>query len=244
MADAILSHCATKVCKTCGETKSLPSFAKAASCLDGHRGSCKSCGAAGAAKRSAAWRARHPERAKEVDARYREVNPEKVKATRAAHYQRNSEAYREKSLIAYHANKDLAKARNAAWLARNKDRRSKSVAAWKAANKDKVRIAYARWHAENPEARRIINRNRRARKLGNGGKLSKGISAKLFKIQRGLCACCKEPLGDDYHMDHIMPLLLGGENSDCNMQLLRSECNLKKKAKHPVDYMRERGYLL
>ena len=46
------------------------------------------------------------------------------------------------------------------------------------------------------------------------------------------------------HLDHIMPLALGGSNTDDNIQLLRARCNLQKRAKHPVDFMRERGYLI
>ena len=37
---------------------------------------------------------------------------------------------------------------------------------------------------------------------------------------------------------------LGGLNADSNMQLLRAECNLQKSAKHPVDFMQSRGFLL
>jgi len=103
---------------------------------------------------------------------------------------------------------------------------------------------YARWEAANPEARLTINRNRRARKKGNGGKLSPNIKIKLYELQRGRCACCRQPLGADYHLDHIMPLALGGQNVDSNMQLLRAVCNLSKGAKHPVDYMQRKGMLL
>ena len=63
-------------------------------------------------------------------------------------------------------------------------------------------------------------------------------------LQKGLCPCCRKPLGNDYHMDHIIPLALGGSNGDNNIQLLRSECNLEKQAKHPVDFMQSRGFLL
>lgn len=42
----------------------------------------------------------------------------------------------------------------------------------------------------------------------------------------------------------IVPLALGGTNTDGNMQLLRSTCNQKKHAKHPVDFMQQRGFLL
>jgi len=41
-----------------------------------------------------------------------------------------------------------------------------------------------------------------------------------------------------------MPLALGGANADDNIQLLRSTCNQQKHAKHPVDFMQQKGFLL
>ena len=67
---------------------------------------------------------------------------------------------------------------------------------------------------------------------------------KLSTIQKGKCACCALPLGKDFHLDHKMPLALGGANEDSNIQLLRRECNIKKAAKHPINFMQERGFLL
>jgi 5-methylcytosine-specific restriction endonuclease McrA len=81
-------------------------------------------------------------------------------------------------------------------------------------------------------------------KKETGGKLSSKLAARLFVLQKGKCACCLQPLGDDYHIDHIMPLALGGTNTDDNIQLLRAKCNLQKNAKHPVDFMQQRGFLL
>lgn len=40
-----------------------------------------------------------------------------------------------------------------------------------------------------------------------------------------------------------MPIARGGSNTDDNVQLLCPACNLKKSAKHPVDFMQERGFL-
>ena len=117
-------------------------------------------------------------------------------------------------------------------------------AKYRAANPDKLRECNAKRYASNPIAFRVYGQNRRARKIEKGGKLSKNITAKLMKLQRGKCACCGLPLGDNYHQDHIMPLALGGENIDSNMQLLRAACNLQKSAKHPVEFMQSKGFLL
>lgn len=41
-----------------------------------------------------------------------------------------------------------------------------------------------------------------------------------------------------------MPLAKGGEHTPFNIQLLCPRCNVRKSAKHPVDFMQENGYLL
>lgn len=154
--------------------------------------------------------------------------------------------------------KDCDNAANAAWYAANREKRRAVINAWNEANRDRVRATTAKWEAENPdrarerqakwraenrEANRIIVQNRRSRE--NGGNLSKGLAEKLLKLQRGKCACgCNQALGDDYHLDHIMPLALGGSNTDDNIQLLRATCNMKKNAKHPVEFMQQQGFLL
>lgn len=142
------------------------------------------------------------------------------------------------------ANPDKVKARIATYRIAHRDKIKMRKAAYRATNKDKQRAYIAAWWKANPEARRIHKQNRIARRRENGGSLSKDIVAKLFKLQRGKCACCKQPLGNDFHLDHIMPVALGGLNVDSNMQLLRQRCNNQKHAKHPVDFMQERGFLI
>ena len=118
-----------------------------------------------------------------------------------------------------------------------------SAAKYKKENPDKVKATNAAWAAANPDTIRINNLNRSARKRAAGGKLSKGLPEILFKLQKGKCACCRENLNGKYHLDHIMPLVLGGDNKDSNIQLLHARCNLQKGAKHPVDFMQSRGFL-
>ena len=113
------------------------------------------------------------------------------------------------------------------------------------ANAGKIKEQAASYKLANPELRRIHQHNRNAKIRSNGGRLSNGIAEKLFSLQRGMCACgCKQSLGDDYQLDHRMPIALGGSNTDDNMQLLTKICNGQKHAKHPVDFMQSRGFLL
>ena len=116
--------------------------------------------------------------------------------------------------------------------------------AYKSANLERTRAAIAAWQKANPEARRIYKQNRQARKRANGGALSQGLSERLFRLQKGKCPCCSQPLGDDYHLDHIVPIYRGGANIDSNIQLLRQRCNNQKRAKDPIEFMQSRGFLL
>ena len=115
----------------------------------------------------------------------------------------------------------------------------------RAANPEKSRAESRAWFAKNPNKRAVYEQNRRAKKRASGGKLSHGITEKLTNLQRGKCACCRSTLKDlVQHLDHIVPLALGGAHEDKNMQLLCQTCNQQKHAKHPVDFMREKGFLL
>lgn len=229
-----------KKCTKCGETKSLDGFEKASSCSDGHRATCRTCRAPMLAAKAARWRAQNPDRAKEIQARYHANNPDAAKVIRKKHYDANSDYYREKSRKAYSCNKERASEWNKDWMRRNKDARAAYAAKYRVENKELRRELYKKWEQSNLPARLRINANRRARIAGNGGILSRGIREKLFAEQNGLCACCGLPLGEKYHLDHIYPISKGGKNTDDNVQLLRKVCNLQKKDKDPVEFMRSR----
>lgn len=142
------------------------------------------------------------------------------------------------------ANPEKCKARSAKHRASNPEKTRARSAAWRAENPTNVKVNFSAWVKKNPEAMRVHEQNRRAREIASGGKLSRGLSKKLYALQKGKCACCKQPLGAGYHLDHIMPLVLGGTNTDNNIQLLRQRCNNQKHAKHPIDFMQLRGFLL
>ena len=189
------------------------------------RGDCKVCAAAN----SAAYRSANPSKVKAYNAAYRVANPEKVKALTAAWAKTHQE----------HRN-----ANDRARRAVNPEKARANAAARYAANPEKANARSSAWKKANPEAMRILRQNYKAKKRANGGILSKGLSAKLFKLQHGKCACCGLPLGGNFHLDHILPIYLGGVNEDSNIQLLRSTCNQQKSAKHPIDFMQSRGFLL
>lgn len=163
---------------------------------------------------SIAYRAANPEKSRDSSKKYREKNKPKIAEIRAAYAKNNPEKVKE----------------------------SKRLYALK--NKEEIKAKAKAKRLANPERQRRARHNRRARERAAVGKISAGLVDKLLVLQNGKCACCKLPLGDDYHVDHIMPLALGGTNTDDNIQLLRARCNRQKNAKHPIDFMQERGFLL
>jgi 5-methylcytosine-specific restriction endonuclease McrA len=165
----------------------------------------------------------------------------KQRAYMAAWQKQNADAQAEKTLAYRRKNRaalrDYARqwrvlnnaksrAAAAAYRAVHLEQTKATVRAWQARNKERMAAAHREWRAANPEARRIHTNNRRERIAV--GRLSKDIVLKLYLTQAGLCACCEKPLGTTFHLDHRVPLKLGGTNTDDNVQLLTARCNLRK----------------
>lgn len=184
-------------------------------------GRCKACHA----RRQAKYRALHHDKILEKHREYNARSKDKLSSY-------------------YFNNKAEIQAKSIDYRLKNKDSIKKCKAENYAKNREAKIAATSKWRKENPEARRIMHQNRRAKKKANNGRLSRDLSKKLFSLQRGKCACCKLPLGSNYHLDHRMPLALGGAHEDKNMQLLRAECNMKKHTTDPISFMQSKGYLL
>lgn len=82
------------------------------------------------------------------------------------------------------------------------------------------------------------------------GSLPRGYLGRLWKMQRGKCACCltKIPKCSEgtgkVHVDHIVPVAAGGKHEQGNIQLLCSTCNVRKSSKDPVVWRQQLGYLI
>jgi len=107
-----------------------------------------------------------------------------------------------------------------------------------------------RWVEANPERaqeiRLVSDRNRRALRRGSSGQHTKEDVAEILRRQKYRCAECGASVRKttERHVDHIMPLSRGGSNGKENLQILCPRCNLRKAAKHPLDFAREQGRLL
>lgn len=172
------------------------------------------------------WNAANKEKRKA----YREANKGNIKIKRVERYKANREKHLTERAARYAEDPNKYRAISTAWRERNPER---------------VKEINARWSKSNPEKTRLKNNNRRAKRRGNGGKLSTTIQKKLLIIQRGKCAICKKRIKKcGFHIDHIIPISRGGKNIDGNVQLTCPKCNHKKGGKDPILFMQEMGYLL
>jgi len=202
---------------------------------------------------------KNKERVLAGNARWRAANPEKVKAQKAADYARHKERRRAANEAWSRANPEKVKEQGAAWRAANPDKVKAIQARHYEANKEKIQARLREyyvanpekrrenqiaWRAANPERARALCRNRQARKRAAEGTYTGDDVKRIYGAQKGKCACCNKKVGDNYHVDHVMPLALGGSNWPSNLQVLCPSCNSKKNAKDPLQFSREQGLLL
>lgn len=224
-----------KKCSTCGVEKSTDSFNRDKSKRDGLCSVCRDC----AKSRSLTWYSANKDSAIKRAVDWNRAHPDRIEASRQKWAAENV---------------DRVKAATTRWAAENRDRRRQQAAVrraadrardtgmktkWAASNPTKVKEARDQWRSRNPERARVDSHVRRSR--SQGGRFTLSRVKELFIEQRGLCVYCASDLLA-FHIDHRMPLALGGPNDDTNIQLLCPPCNLKKHAKHPEVFEKEIGY--
>lgn len=123
---------------------------------------------------------------------------------------------------------------NRDYYLRNAERIKAQNSIWAAANLEKRRAYDRKRRIRNPEHVRALARgrelNRRARK--RNAFVESVNPLVVFQRDAGICKICCLPIaGSQWHIDHKIPLVAGGEHSYANVQLSHASCNLKKGAK-------------
>lgn len=176
------------------------------------------------------WREAHREQKLESDARYREENRERLQSQEMRDYMREHN----RKYYADHREERIAYSR--AYREANAESVRESQKAYRIANPEKRKAAQKAWKEAHPEQVRAHNRNYQARKSGAEGSHSSADIESQLARQNNRCFWCGCGLADEYHVDHVMPLSLGGTNWPSNLVVSCPTCNLKKKDKHPADF--------
>lgn len=66
------------------------------------------------------------------------------------------------------------------------------------------------------------------------------VRHKVWALTDGHCAYCDERLGNDWHVDHVVPVASGGPNSLENYVPACPSCNISKNCGHVIDFIRRR----
>lgn len=73
--------------------------------------------------------------------------------------------------------------------------------------------------------------------------ISKKTIRALQEIQKGMCAYCDEPMNTGIHVEHIVPLAVGGTNSPSNLCLACPDCNRRAGRKAFHSFFAKRDYV-
>jgi 5-methylcytosine-specific restriction endonuclease McrA len=197
-----------KACTKCGEVKLLDQYSVASKEKDGRKDCCKVCTAVAAKI-------------------YRAGTKDKA----ASYYKRSKLADPEKYLE-----------RGRKYKAANREKIREGDAKYREDNKEKELVRHRIYRENNPDLGRAHVRRRRARKLNNGVEVYTELQVlETYGID---CHLCNRPVDMSaprrvgspgwetaLHIDHVIPISKGGQDSLANVRPSHGICNLKKSAR-------------
>lgn len=209
----------TKKCSKCGNVypATTEHFSKKKGCKFGINSICKGCGAAYTRQ----WVADNPDKKRASDKQWAETH---------------RELEREYSRRAYWKDPEKSRAYTRAKQERNRTRVRESSRAWNQRNREHVTARIREWRRSNPEKARAAKLRRRAMEFNAEGSHTAEDIRILVKSQKGLCWWCGNAVGDEYHIDHRIPLSRGGSNAPENLCITCPSCNQSKTDKLPSEW--------
>jgi 5-methylcytosine-specific restriction endonuclease McrA len=133
-------------------------------------------------------------------------------------------------------NKDKVKENHKRWLSNPLNSLKIAVLSkmWREENKDRAREQGKKWRKNNKDLSISFVHERRARLRGAEGKYTVKEWNNLIEKYCNKCVCCGRT-DVKLTVDHVKPLIAGGNNTIDNIQPLCKSCNSSKGAKH-IDY--------
>lgn len=199
-----------KRCKVCGEVKPLDGFPRGSRTKDGRKALCKPC---------------YCVRVKAE----RERDSEAINARRRIAYLADAENKRTLDRANKLKNRDAVLARKRAYAAAHAAEARAKTLQWRAENLEYARRAAREYQKAYPEKQWARNATRRAR-VRNAPVVEKVDRRAIIERDRSVCGICGEVVAPkDIHLDHIVPLFLGGTHTADNLRVTHQLCNLSRK---------------
>lgn len=208
-----------KQCADCGEwfPANTDTFYAHKRHRDGLDNCCRECRKA----KSREWRQSNTERSNDYSRWYYHSNAERLKA--------NALVYRTEHHEEQLAAKQAYYRRNRTEISRQRAEKYSTDAEYREVTKRRVK-AYRK-----TDAGRAVETRKRAKRESAPGVFTAADIESIRKAQGGRCYICHKPLRGTWHIDHFIPLALGGTNDPGNLRLACPKCNQSKHAKHPHD---------
>ncbi len=154
------------------------------------------------------------------------LNHEKIENKKVEWFRKNPEYKTEWRNV----NKDKIVKYVAKYRKANRNKLIRWSLEWRNANKDKARIFGRRWRNANKDKTRDYMSCRQARK--RGAFVENVERQVVYKRDKEVCHICgKRVKSKGWHLDHIIPLIKGGEHSYRNVAVSHPQCNLQKGVK-------------
>lgn len=122
---------------------------------------------------------------------------------------------------------------------KHNQRAAESMERYRTNKPEQHKLARKRWRADNLDRER--ERGRRLYQTYRTRKQSLPCvpynEQLMYSAQRGRCSLCSEPLEDEWHVEHTIPLSKGGWTVPANLTLAHPSCNLSKQDK--LDWNRD-----
>ncbi len=153
---------------------------------------------------------------------------------------RATDVGRERQLAAHH---NWVNQRPEEWW--EKERERKRVDAARRRRLPSSNDKRKRYRRKNRVAESAYMAARRARILNSTGHHTAQDIDRIYRAQNHKCAYCQKKLKlGEFHVDHIIPLKLGGSNDARNIQITCAPCNARKGAKDPITFAAQMGLLV
>lgn len=211
-----------KTCKRCSVEEPDDQFRPE------HR-TCRACYAA----QHRQWRQENIDRVHEQEARYEQEHKAQRHERNIAYYTKHADVMRERARVYGREHRAERSAYARQWYHKNTERWNERNRAWLAANPDKAerkrkrdRERLAQWDKEHPDRERDKCAWRRA-KTCMAATIERVKRADIWRRDGGRCHICGKPCDpNNWHLDHLIPLSIGGTHEPKNVAVSHPRCNM------------------